>query len=261
MDIDNKVIIVTGASSGIGRATALALASHHNHIIITARRENLLADVSAKIKALGSSCEFYAGDALDEIFCEDVVKKTVEMYGRVDIAVMSIGIGPPSNALTASAQKIKYCMAANFDSFINFYVPIMRLMKTQKSECMICHINSLASFFGVPMQGDYTAAKGGVRLFLDTARMELKHFGYKHIRLQTIHPGFVDTDAVRNDGIPAPNEISEEKAAEFILKGIIKNKKRNMFPFATALLVKLSIRILPEWLITKVELSETPKDY
>lgn len=261
MDIDSKVILITGASSGIGRATALALAPHNNKIVIVARRDSLLQEVASKVKELGSDCLYFAGDALDEGFCENVVQKTVEIYGRIDIAIMAVGIGPPSNALTASAEKIKYCMDVNFDTFIDFYVPVMRQMKAQASECMIAHVNSLASFFGVPMQGDYTAAKGGARLFLETARMELKHFGYKHIRIQTIHPGFVDTEAVRNDGIPAPNEISEKKAAEYIIKGIKKNKKRNMFPFVTALLVRLSIRISPEWLITKAELAETPKEY
>ena len=261
MDTNNKVILITGASSGIGRATALKLAGHGNKLVIVARRENLLAEAATKIKELGSDCLYFAGDAMDEQFGEYVFQKTVEAYGRIDIAILVVGIGPPSNTLTASAEKIKFCMDANFNTFINFYVPVMRQMKTQNTEAMICHVNSLASFFGVPMQGDYVAAKGGVRLFLDTARMELKHFGYKNIHIQTIHPSFVDTEAVRNDGIPAPGEISEEKAAEYIIKGIKKNKKRNMFPFTPALLTKLSVRVFTDWLITKVELSQTPKNY
>lgn len=149
---------------------------------------------------------------MDEQFGEYVVQKTVEAYGRVDVAVLAVGIGPPSNTLTASAEKIKFCMDANFGTFINFYVPIMRQMRTQKTECMI-------------------------------------------------HPFFVDTEAVRNDGIPAPGEISEEKAAEYIINGIKKNKKRNMFPFTAALLTTLSVRVFSEWLITKVELAQTPKNY
>lgn len=261
MDIDNKVVLITGASSGIGRATALMMSGHNSRLVIVARRENLLQELCAKIRDLGSECLYFAGDAMDEQFCEYVVQKTVEACGRIDIAIMVVGIGPPSNTLTASAKKIKFCMDANFDTFINFYVPIMRQMKTQKTECMISHVNSLASFFGVPMQGDYVAAKGGVRLFLDTARMELKHFGYKNIHIQTIHPSFVDTEAVRNDGIPAPGEISEEKTAEYIIRGIKKNTKHNMFPFIPALLTKLSVRVFPNWLITKAELSQTPKNY
>lgn len=261
MDIYNKVIIVTGASSGIGRATAIELSKHSNKLILVARREKLLMEVKSDVEQNGSECIALPGDALDEKFCEGVVEKAVELYGRIDIAVLNIGIGPPSNALTASAQKIKHCMRVNFDTFINFYVPIMKQMKTQSEECMISHVNSLASFFGIPMQGDYTAAKGAVRLFLQTARMELKHFGIKHIRLQTVHPGFVGTDAVKDDGIPAPNEISEEKAAEYIVNGIIKNKKENMFPFGTALPVRLARRFFPESIITKAVLSETPSEY
>lgn len=152
-------------------------------------------------------------------------------------------------------------MTANFDTFINFYVPIMKQMKEQTTECMITHMNSLASFFGIPMQGDYTAAKGAVRLFLQTAGMELKHFGINHIRIQTIHPGFVDTEAVKDDGIPAPNEISEERAANCILEGIKKNKRENMFPASTSIGVLIARRFLPEWLITRVLLSELPSEY
>lgn len=261
MEVSNKGILITGASSGIGKATALALSKLNNKIFIIARRKEILEQVAEEIRQNGSECLLFAGDALDHDFCERVVKEVVDAYGVIDLAILNIGMGPPSNTLTASSEKIKKCMRVNFDTFINFYVPIMKQMKKQTTECMITHMNSLASFFGIPMQGDYTATKGAVRLFLQTSRMELKHFGIKHIHIQTIHPGFVSTEAVRDDGIPAPNEISKEKAAEYILKGIKKNKKENMFPASTALGVRVARRLLPEWLITRVVLSETPKDY
>lgn len=261
MECANKVILITGASSGIGRATALNFSKYNNKIAIVARRETMLKEVSKQIEANGSECIYFAGDALDENFAKETVDKVVSTFGRIDIAVLGIGIGPPSNTLTASCEKIKKCMAFNFETFINFYVPIMHQMLEQKDECIICNVNSLASYFGIPMQGDYTAAKGAIRLFIETARMELKHFGYKHIRLQTIHPGFVDTDAVRNDGIPAPNEISEDRAGQYIVNGIKKNKKENMFPFKTSIGVRLGRRFLPKWLVTKAVLSETPKNY
>ncbi|WP_105615343.1 SDR family NAD(P)-dependent oxidoreductase [Vallitalea okinawensis] len=261
MNIRNKVIIITGASSGIGRATALALSKYKNTIIIVARRKDKLEDVAEIIRDNGSICHYFTGDALDENFCNEVVDEVIKMYGVIDLAILNIGIGPPSNTLQASAIKIKHCMQINFDTFIHFYVPIMHQMKKQRTECMIAHMNSLASFFGIPMQGDYTAAKGAVRLFMQTARMELKHFGFKNIHIQTIHPGFVDTEAVRDDGMPAPYEISKEKAAGYIIEGIKKNKKENMFPFKTTLGIRLARRWLPEWLITCVVLSQTPSDY
>lgn len=228
---------------------------------MVARRENLLKETAAEIIKNGSECIYFAGDACDKDFAEKVVAETVEKFGKIDIAQLGIGIGPPSNTLTADVDKIMKCMDFNYRTFINFWVPVMRQMKTQKEECMIANVNSLASFFGVPMQGDYTAAKGAIRLFIETARMELQHFGITHVRLQTIHPGFVDTLACKDDGIPENGLISEEKAAEFIVKGFIKNKKENMFPMGTALATRFGRRLAPKKLITKIELAECPKDF
>ena len=125
---------------------------------------------------------------------------------------------------------------------------------------MIAHMNSLATYFGIPMQGDYTAAKGAARLFLDTARMELYHFGYDRIRIQTIHPGFVDTERIRNDGIPKPNQISEEKAAEYVLKGLKSEVRENLFPPGTKWATLLG-RVIPYSVLTRILLSTAPEKY
>jgi len=260
MEYNNKVILITGASSGIGRATALALATHNNTIIITARREPLLKETASKIKAAGSRCDYYAGDATDPAHAEKVVSEIIMKYKTIDIAILNVGIGPPSNTLTTPIDTVKFCLEANYYTMLNFYGPLITQMKKQQTPSMIAHMNSQATWFGIPMQGDYTAAKAAARIFLDTARMELKHFGYNQIVIQTVHPGFVDTEAVRNDGIPAPNEISEEKAAEYVLKGLKKEMRENVFPAGTKWAAKLG-KIVPRKLLTKILLSQTPKDY
>lgn len=260
MNYTNKVILITGASSGIGATTAIKLAPFNNRIIIAARRETLLKDISEKIISAGSKCDYFNGDATDEKHANKVVSEIIKKYGKIDIAILNVGIGPPSNTLTASAEKIKFCLEANYYSFINFFVPIINQMKIQTDPCMIANMNSQATWFGIPMQGDYTAAKAAIRIFIQTARMELQHFGIHHIKLQTIHPGFVDTEAVRNDGIPAPNEISEDRAARYVLNGIKKEMNENIFPPATKWAAKFG-KLLPEWLLTKILLSQTLKDY
>ena len=261
MQIEHQVILITGASSGIGRASALALSKHRNKLALVARREALLAETAERVRENGSECVFFAGDARDGEFAEMAVAETVKAFGKIDIAQLGVGIGPPSNTLTAGVDKIMKCMDANYRSFITFWVPLIRQMKTQEGECMIANVNSLASYFGIPMQGDYVAAKGAVRLFIETARMELRHFGIKHIRLQTIHPGFVDTLACKDDGIPENNLISEEQAAQYIINGYLKNKKENLFPMATALPARIARRALPMWLVARVQLRECPKEW
>ena len=197
---------------------------------------------------------------MDPLHGEKVVKEIVRRYQKIDIAILNIGASPPSNTLTATQEVILHSMRINYDTMIHFFCPLLAQMKTQRQKCMITHMNSLASYFGIPMQGDYTAAKGAARLFLETARMELKHFKINHILIQTIHPGFVDTLAVKNDGIPAPNEISEEKAAEYVLQGIKKEVRENQFPFGTKMATKLG-RVAPHFLLTKILLNETPESY
>ena len=260
MKTKHQVILIAGASSGIGHATALELSKRHNKLIVVARREDKLKELAAEIEANGSECIYFAGDACDKEFCEMVVSETIKKYGRIDIAQLGIGIGPPSNTLTTDVDTIMKCMDFNYRTFINFWVPLIRAMKEQKSECMIANINSIASFFGVPMQGDYTAAKGAIRLFIETARMEMVHFGVKNVRLQTIHPGFVDTLACKDDGIPENNLISEEEAAKYIVNGYVKNLETNMFPPATAIPARAA-KYLPTKLVTKVELAECPETW
>jgi NAD(P)-dependent dehydrogenase (short-subunit alcohol dehydrogenase family) len=121
-------------------------------------------------------------------------------------------------------------------------------------------MNSQATYFGIPMQGDYTAAKSAARIFLETARMELRHFGYNHILIQTIHPGFVDTDASRGDGIPTPNQISEEQAVEYVLTGFKSEIRENLFPPGMKYATKFG-KVAPYWLLTRVLLSQTPDKY
>jgi NAD(P)-dependent dehydrogenase (short-subunit alcohol dehydrogenase family) len=260
MDYSNKVILVTGASSGIGRATALTLSRHNNTLVITARRQALLDETAALIRDNGSQCMAIAGDALEEGHADSVVNRMIELYGRIDLAILNIGGGPLSNTLTTPRETLLYCMRVNYDSMINFFCPLIRQMKQQTTPCMIVHMNSLATYFGIPMQGDYTAAKGAARLFLETARMELRHFGYKHVRIQTIHPGFVDTEKCRTDGIPKPNEISEDKAAEYVLRGLRSEVRENLFPPGTKWATLLG-RIVPHALLTRVLLSTVPDNY
>ncbi len=260
MKIAEQIILVTGASSGIGRATALALSHHHNTIIITARRAELLESLAEAIRANGSACDVFVGDALDPAHGEEVVREIVSRYGRIDSAILNIGIGPPSNTLTATAETITFCMRTNYDTMIHFYCPLIRQMKLQSTPCMITHMNSQASYFGIPMQGDYTATKGAARLFLDTARMELRHFGYRHIRIQTIHPGFVDTEACKDDGIPETGMIDEDRAAAYVLEGLESEVAENIFPRSTGWATRLG-RMIPRGILTRVLLASIPKEY
>lgn len=257
MPLLHKTILITGASSGIGKATALALSHLQTRLVITARREALLSQVAQQITTNGSDVLALPGDALDEVHAENLVQAAVTRFGRIDIALLNIGSGPPLNTAKACADEIKQNMRINYDSMINFFCPLVRQMKAQEGGGVIAHTNSLAGFFGVPMQGQYSAAKAACRIFLDTARFELRPY---NIRVLTICPGFVVTEKNKSDGLPKPFAISEEAAAQHMLKALDREIKEYMFPTSLKIGIHLQ-RILPQWATDKILTKIIPEEY
>jgi NAD(P)-dependent dehydrogenase (short-subunit alcohol dehydrogenase family) len=257
MDLQQRVVLITGASSGIGKAVALALSHKQNRIVITARRKELLSKAAETIQKNGSEALAIPGDALDEEQAARTVQEAVSRFARIDIALLNVGAGPHLNTAKASPDEIKQNMRVNYDSMINFFCPLVRQMKTQGSGGIIANTNSLAGFLGLPMQGQYSAAKAACRIFLDTARIELRPF---NIRVLTICPGFVNTEKNKEDGIPKPFSISEEEAAQHILKALRLEIKEYLFPTSLKIGIIMN-RFLPQFVNDKIISHFLPSEY
>lgn len=256
MKLNDKTILITGASSGIGRAVAEQLGAQGNNVIITARRQEMLDDVATAITHKGGRCLAIATDALDEEGAEHVVRAAVEYFGDIDVALFNIGDGPSFNMATTTAVEVKQNMQINYDSMVNYLVPVIQQMKQQRHG-IIAHTNSLAGFLGLPMQGPYSAAKAAGRILLDSCRIELDVF---NIKVVSLYPGFVATERVAEDGIPAPFEISEEKAAQHMIKGIASEKSDYLFPQSLKMLIRLA-RVLPKPLLGSILKRSIPEAY
>ncbi|WP_020583870.1 SDR family NAD(P)-dependent oxidoreductase [Endozoicomonas elysicola] len=239
--------MIIGASSGIGRQVALQLSKQDNNLVILARRENLLTSLSEDIINNGSQCLPVAADALCSQQMEDAVDLATATFGIVDAALINVADGPAFDMASTTVNEVLHNMAINYNTLVCSLLPLITAMKKQNYG-LIAHTNSLAGFLGLPRQGPYSAAKAAGRMLMDTCRIELAQWGIKFLSL---YPGFVATERVSDDGIPAPFEISEYSAAKHIIHAMEKEKQDYLFPFSLKWLIRLA-RVLPKPLIASI---------
>jgi len=241
MNVRNQVVLVVGASSGMGRAVARKLAEAGAKLVITARRKERLEELASEIQANGGECLALVADALDEAAAEHVVASAVDHFGKLDVAFLNAGGAPAIDMRKMTASDVKLYMRTNYDVTVNYLFPVLEHMKQRRSG-LIVHNNSLAGFIGVPLQGPYSAAKGACRLLIDNCRVEFREFG---INFLSVYPGFIATEATRDDGMPAPLEISEDQAANHIVNAIRAGRRDYLFPASMRWVIRLA-RVLPK---------------
>jgi NAD(P)-dependent dehydrogenase (short-subunit alcohol dehydrogenase family) len=170
-----------------------------------------------------------------------VVAAAAAEYGSVDIALLNAGQGPDMSMDQVSVADVSRIMALNYDVVLNYLIPLIEQMGSQRDRGLVAHTNSLAGLMGIPRQGPYSAAKAAARTLIDAARIELAPKG---IRFTSIHPGFVATERISGDGLPKPFQISQERAARYVVRALEREPAQAYFPWPTAALVR-TLRTLP----------------
>jgi NAD(P)-dependent dehydrogenase (short-subunit alcohol dehydrogenase family) len=221
------VAIVTGASSGIGRATAIRLAGHGYTVVLVARRAHELAAVKDAIKAAGGSALAVQADLtkLKEIL--HVVEEARVLSGRIDVLVNVAGIGKMHSILTDDAD-LERMVQTNLLAPIRFMRLIVPIMRAQRSGAIV-NIGSVAGEIGV--NGLYSATKFGLRGITDSVRREVAGSG---IHVSLIEPGYIDTPlmAGSDQRMPGP-----EIVVDAIETCLIRTRRRVVLPFKYRLAV------------------------
>lgn len=185
----NKVAIVTGASSGIGEATARCLAEAGYTVVLAARRKDLLERIVSEIEDAGGRALAVAADLSDGEDTSALVRKTLESYGRVDALVNNAGYGPPYALEQMSREQLRHVFDVNLLAAMQLIGELTPVMRKQGGG-RIVNVSSLTRYVGAPMAASYAATKGGMEAMNACMRLELAPF---KIQLSVIVPGFVDT--------------------------------------------------------------------
>ena len=195
MDFRAKVAIVTGASSGIGRVTALSLARAGATVVATARRESLLQEVSAACREFTTDSYHIAGDLGDKTFAESLVAQTVERFGRIDILVNNAAVPMHRPIYEISAEEVESVMRTNFLScmWTTFAaIPPMLVQGATTAEGgVIVNVSSFAATVVPTHETVYAASKGAMNGFTRGLWNDLAGSG---IHCVLVIPGPIDTE-------------------------------------------------------------------
>lgn len=241
MLLRDKTILITGASSGLGRALAIALSKQGNRIVATARRESLLRELTDEIEASGGQCVFHAVDATDPTSGEEVLAVGIAAFGRIDVAVLNAGGAAVTNMSNASAERVREVMRVNYDTLANFLCPTIEHMRGVGG--IIAYTGSPAGYFGLPKSGPYSAAKAAGRMLFDTCRIELAGSGISFVAL---YPGFTYTEGLVDEEVPIKALIiNKDRAVGEMIWAMERRKAHHMFPKRIRFLMTLA-RMAPE---------------
>lgn len=226
MELTRKTILITGASSGLGRALAVELSKRDNSLVVTARREPLLRDLEREVIANGSRCLVHPADATDTGASRKVVEAGTTRFGSLDVAIINAGGSPAQRMGTIGADEVLSTMRANYDTLVNFLCPLIDHMRARGGT--IAYTGSPAGTFGLPKSGPYSAAKAAGRVLLDACRIELAE---TPIRFVALYPGFTYTEGLDPADVPIRSLIIEkERAVREMLWAIERGRAHHMFP-------------------------------
>mgnify|MGYP001600720551 FL=1 len=185
-----KTALVTGASSGIGWAVAIALAKQGSNLVVTARREERLRQLCKEVESLGVKGVHHAGDAAEDATAQRAVALALSTFGHLDIVINNAGIGNYKNLVDTSVEEYDALMDANMKSSFLFSRHAVAPMIAQKSGTIL-FISSIAGLQGAAGEAVYSATKFAQSGFAQSLDAELRKHG---IKVGSIFPGGVKSE-------------------------------------------------------------------
>ncbi len=245
--IEGARVVVTGASSGIGRALAIELADQGAKLLITARRQTLLEELAEPLRDRTASVEVVAGDLTESVVRETIVHRAVERFGGIDILINNAGVGALGRFMNVEASRLRQIMEINFFApaeLTRAALPALR----KGTNPMVVNVGSILGHRALPRMSEYCASKFALTGFSEALRGECVQMG---IDVLLVSPGTTQSEFQqqmldRQGEIPwpMPQGVKAEVVARRIVRAM-QTGRRHIIPDLRGWLLCTTNRIAP----------------
>jgi len=203
IEFSNKVVLVSGATSGIGQAAAQSFSQSGARMMLTGRNADALAEMQETIRRSGGNCSYLAGDLTDSAFRIQLMEKTIEIHDQLDIQVNAAGIIGTGSVEKTSLEEFDYMMDINLRAvFHMMQLAIPHLVRTAGNIVNVGSVTGVRAFPGIM---SYCVSKAGLDQLTRVASLELAP---QNVRVNGINPGVIITNLHRRGGM---DEVAYEK--------------------------------------------------
>ena len=230
----NKVVMITGASSGIGKGVALEVAARGAHLGLLARRESLLNEIVDEARARNVKAVAATADVRDAKAVRAAADRFREELGPIDVLIANAGIGTAHHALQLAPDHAAEVIGINVLGAVNSVAAVAPEMVARKQGRLVA-ISSLAAYRGLPKSAAYCASKAALTAYFESVRIDLRNTG---VGVTIIYPGFIKTSLTAGRAAKMPYLMELDPAVKKIVSAIEKEKKTYAFPWQLATFVR-----------------------
>jgi short-subunit dehydrogenase len=238
----NKVVMITGASSGIGRALALELAQRGARVGLIARRADALSEVVREVEQHGNAALGVTADVQDADGVKGASDQVVATLGPVDVLIANAGIATTTHASKLQPDEVARVLGTNVVGAANSVAAVLPEMLLREKGHLVA-IASLSAYRGLPMSAAYCASKAALSSFFESLRIDLKDSG---VKVTIVYPGFIKTPLTAGRRY-MPYLMEVDYAARKILFAIERGRKSYAFPWQLATVVRAGL-IMPAFM-------------
>lgn len=250
----DKIVVITGASSGIGKALAFEFGTKGAIVVLAARNLEKLQEIVSDLNKRGFQALAVQTDVTIESDCRELVEKTLEKYGRIDVLINNAGISMRSLFIDLQLDVMRRLMDTNYWGTV--YCSKFAMPHLITSGGSLVGVISIGGYIGMPGRSAYAASKFAVRGFLDTVRVENRKTG---LHVLVVAPGFTSSNirraALLADGSlqgETPRDenhmMSAEAVAAYIYKAVVKKKRQLILTFVQGKLTVFLGKFFPKFL-------------